>query len=124
MQVAKWIGTAGAAALFAVSATACAKSPMAPSVPASAPGPSIEVPAATLTVRVLARNSQLPIAGAQIATPTLTASTDVDGMCSFTVHAGEAVDVDVSAAGYESMGASGVLGSSERWTFYLPPLGE
>jgi hypothetical protein len=28
----------------------------------------------------------------------------------------------VSATGYDTMGASAVVGPSERWTFYLPVL--
>lgn len=121
MQRVKALATIIATGLIAVSSTTCARSPMAPTVPSSTPGPSVEVPAATLTVRVLARTSELPIAGAYIETPTTTGSTDAEGTCTLTVPAGQPVDVNVSAEGYEPMGASGVLGSSERWTFYLPP---
>jgi hypothetical protein len=37
-----------------------------------------------------------------------------------TVARGEELEVSVSAFGYQPMGAAGVLGGDERWTFYLP----
>lgn len=73
-----------------------------------------------LTVRVLARGSEQPIAGAQVRTPTYRTTTGADGLCALTVARGEEMEVSVSAPGYQPMGASGVLGGDERWTFYLP----
>lgn len=83
-----------------------------------APGGSIE-PGITLTVRVLQRTTELPIAGARVRTSTGDGSTDAAGLFVLSVAPGFSTDVDVSAPGYEPMGASGVLADSERWTFYL-----
>lgn len=85
-----------------------------------------------LTVRVLARTTEEAIAGATVQSARATgttrswdssSTTDALGVCILSFALGEEVDVSVSAAGYETMGASGVLGSNERWTFYLRPSG-
>lgn len=92
---------------------------MSPAAPTPA---AVETPAGTLVIRVLARNSEQPIPGAHISTPTAKRSTDASGVCTLTVVAGQELDVDVSAPGYEPMGASAVVGANERWTFYLSTL--
>ncbi len=75
-----------------------------------------------LTVRVLSRDSEQPIAGAAVQSATTSATTDALGVCTLSVVVGEELEVNVSASGYEPMGASGLLGPNERWTFYLPAL--
>jgi hypothetical protein len=107
-------------AFVAAASAACAtQSPVAPTADTSAPAQSIPT-TGILTVRVLARTSEQPIAGASVLTPTGRATTDAAGVCTLSVSTGETVDVSVSADGYQPMGASGVLNANERWTFYLP----
>ncbi len=94
----------------------------------SSVGPTPPPAAATpqtgaLTVRVLARTTEQAIAGATVQSARSTGTTDALGVCILPFALGEEVDVNVSAPGYETMGASGVLGSNERWTFYLRPSG-
>ena len=97
-----------------------AASPTAPTTPAPTPVNDGSAATATLTVRVLARQSELPIAGAQINTLEAHGATDASGECVLSIATGLEVEVNVSADGYESMGAAGTLGNNERWTFYLP----
>lgn len=97
-----------------------AVSPSAPTTPAPRPQNGGSAATATLTVRVLARQSEQPIAGARIKTDTAHGSTDASGLCQLSIPTGAEVEVNVSAEGYESMGAAGTLGNDERWTFYLP----
>jgi hypothetical protein len=100
---------------------ACAAgSPTAPTTPAPRPANGGSAATATLTVRVLSRQSELPIAGAHINTPEAHGATDASGECVLSIATGLEVEVNVSADGYESMGAAGTLGNNERWTFYLP----
>lgn len=113
------------AVLFVTSwlVTGCA-SPTAPSTPdVSAPAP---VPAGgsaaqlvTLTVRVFTRTGKTPLQGALVQMGQSAARVDASGACEFTLTTGTEASVDVSAPGYVPFGASGVLNSSERWTFYL-----
>jgi hypothetical protein len=100
---------------------ACAAaSPTAPTSPAPTPANGGSAATATLTVRVLARQSELPIPGAHILTGSAQGSTDASGLCLLSIPTGAEVDVEVSADGYQPMGATGTLGNDERWTFYLP----
>ena len=105
-----------------VLSVACAQS--SPSAPSGTPQSALPVdPGITLTVRVLQRTTELPIPGARVETSLGTGSTDASGLFVLVAVAGRTTDVDVSAPGYESMGASGVLADSERWTFYLASSG-
>src|SRR5689334_5973284 len=99
---------------------ACAQSdPTAPSTNPTGFPDATGLSGVTLTVRVLQRTTELPIAGARVTTSSGTGSTDASGLFVMAVAPGRSTDVDVSAPGYESMGASGVLADNERWTFYL-----
>jgi hypothetical protein len=92
------------------------------SVAPSEPPPVVSQPAAStsvLTVRVLTRASEQPIARAEVRTSTSRAMTGSDGVCVLDIIPGEELEVTVSAAGYQTIIAAGVLGSHERWTFYL-----
>lgn len=93
---------------------------MAPSATATPAVSQATTNAGVLTVRVLARASELPIAGAAVHTLNVHGVTDAQGLCTLPVSTGQELDVNVSADGYQPMGASGVLGNDERWTFYLP----
>lgn len=75
-----------------------------------------------LTVRVLVRATAEPLAGALVQVSAHTGHTDASGLCRFSVPSGDLVNVDVSANGFGPFGASGVLASDERWTFYLAPV--
>jgi hypothetical protein len=89
--------------------------------PTPPPASTVTPHTGALTVRVLTRTTEQAIAGATVQSARSTGTTDALGICILSVTVGEEVDVDVSAPGYETMGASGVLGSNERWTFYLRP---
>lgn len=116
--------TRAASALLCVGlmGSACTlQSSAAPTSPAAGwESPPSASQTSVLTVRVLARGSEQPIAGAQVWTSTYRTTTGADGLCALTVARGEEMEVSVSAPGYQPMGASGVLGGDERWTFYLP----
>jgi hypothetical protein len=105
---------------------ACA-SPTAPSneapAPQTAPGAG-DVPASSvrLTVRVLIRAQDAPVAGALVTVDGETAKVDAAGTCEFDVRPGAMANVDVTASGFAPLGASGILMNDERWTFYLEPL--
>lgn len=77
------------------------------------------IPGATLTIRVLARSSELPIEGALVRHDMESWLTNASGELAIPVPLGQEIAIDVTAAGYQPMGASAVLGSDERWTFYL-----
>jgi hypothetical protein len=89
----------------------------------TAPSPSVSPGSATigvmLTVRVLERTSETPIPGALVSYNGHDTLTDAAGQAIVPVKAGEETAIAVSAQAYESMGASGILSNSERWTFYL-----
>jgi hypothetical protein len=102
-------------AYAAVAVTACAGGITAPSEAASPPATS----AGTLTIRVLARTTEIPIKGALVQYGAESWLTDASGQLAITVPVGVEIAIDVAAAGYEPMGAAAVLGSDERWTFYL-----
>ena len=121
----------GAAMVLLCATTILAGCAVESSVGPSPSTSSLATPqAGALTVRVLARTTEQAIAGATVRSVRFTGTTrseessgttDALGVCILSFAAGEEVDVSVSAEGYETMGASGVLGSNERWTFYLRP---
>jgi hypothetical protein len=77
---------------------------------------------ATVTVRVLTRNQPQPIHGALVLYGSTGSYTDQGGESMVPVAAGEDATIMVSAAGYQSMSASGIVGNDERWAFYLEAL--
>jgi hypothetical protein len=77
---------------------------------------------ATVTVRVLTRSQPQPIHGALVRYGSSGSYTDQGGESTVAVAAGEDATIIVSAAGYQSMSASGLVGNDERWTFYLEAL--
>jgi hypothetical protein len=113
------LGALGATSLFDIGCAGQSISgPTSVSAATLAPTPASS---GTLTIRVLSRSSGEPISGAAIAAATMQGATDASGLWALPVTPGQEMDVQVSARGYESMGASAVVGSNERWTFYLPP---
>jgi hypothetical protein len=87
--------------------------------------PSSAIPAAAssvaLTVRVQARTTEQPIPEARVRYGGVYYYADASGQATVSVVAGQETTIDVSADGYEPMGASAILESDERWTFYLVP---
>jgi len=111
--------------LILLMATGCAtQSPLAPTETTTPAATGAISAVGTLTIRVLSRASEQPIAGAAIVTESVRIATDATGVGTLVVTPGEEVDVQVSAAGYDTMGASAVVGAAERWTFYLPTLNQ
>ena len=111
--------------LILLTATGCSSQSLTAPTEPVAPAQTGAVSAAgTLTIRVLSRASELHIAGAAIVTTTARIATDATGVGTLVVTPGQEVDVEVSAAGYDTMGASAVVGAAERWTFYLPTLNQ
>ncbi len=105
-------------------AVGCA-SPSSPSLVRPTGAGAGDAPAShmvTLTVRVVARAVETPLPGAVVRTDDGTVQADANGTCQLAVRSGATANVDVSAAGYVPLGASGVLASDERWTFYLEPV--
>lgn len=108
--------------------TGCASESVVGPSQMSTPAPTPQMPtpgvaADSLTVRVLARNSEEPISGAAVETDASRILTDSAGIAILPVVSGEELEVNVSAPGYEPMGAAAVLGPNERWTFYLQVAG-
>jgi hypothetical protein len=104
----------------AITGTGCvSRSAVAPTDAAAPRSPS-SAQTASLTVRVLARESESPIAGAAVRSEATVRTTDAAGVCVLPFVVGEELDVRVSAPGFEPMGASATLAANERWTFYLP----
>jgi hypothetical protein len=99
----------------AVAASGCSRGLTAP----SGAEPAQTAQAATLIVRVFARSTELPIAGATVQRDTQSWVTDASGELAIPVPIGQEIAIDVAAAGYEPMGAAAVVASDERWTFYL-----
>ncbi len=101
-------------------AGACSRLTTTPTAPSSAVASSST--AVTLTVRVLTRSTEAPIAGALVSYNGQGSYTDRSGELLVTVVRGQETTVQVSAAGYAPMTASAVLGGDELWTFYLLPV--
>ena len=73
-----------------------------------------------LTVRVLERGTQLPLAEALVLRDNdVVGRTDGDGMAQAKVPVGVEFQIGVKAAGFVSIGAAGTVTGHERWTFYL-----
>lgn len=106
--------------------SACAQSPTGPTA-VTEPLPVVETSPATtvidgvLTIRVLERGTEEPIASALVVGSDDRATTDASGSCTLHVVQGTEYEVNVSAPGYQPMGASAILTNNERWTFYLAP---
>lgn len=105
-----------------LSGACAAQSAVGPSPVTPEPAPTLPAPPVNqdqLTVRVLNRDSEVPIPGAVVHAAETHILTDASGTAIVPVVAGTELEVNVSAAGYQSMVAGGVLGPRERWTFYL-----
>ena len=97
-------------------ACAGARTPAAPTM-AAAITPSAST---DLTVRVLTRGSELPIAGATVFQGTsAVGTTDGIGELRTNVPVDVEFHISVDAPGFVGLGASGTVRSEERWTFYL-----
>ena len=88
------------------------------SVASPSPTPVAE-PQAIVTVRVLTRGQPEPIHGALVRHGSRGSYTDEGGESTVAVAIGEDTSITVSADGHQGMSASGIVGSDERWTFYL-----
>jgi hypothetical protein len=98
-----------------------------PTAPTATPAVAAN-PAATigLTVRVLVRSSEEPVAAATVfRNNAAVGQTDADGVLNADVPLGVEFSIDVTAPGFIGSGASATVNSKERWTFYLErePLG-
>jgi hypothetical protein len=107
--------------VVAIAAASCTEMshPTAPSQ--SLPDTSSVASTVTLTVSVQIRTAARPIPDAVVRHDGHIAYTNASGEATLLVPRGQETTVDVSAAGYESLGASGVVANDERWTFYLAP---
>jgi hypothetical protein len=112
-------GTAILICALGMTVQACSSSPTTPS-PVATPVVHADR-AVALTVRVQARNTELPIARAQVLHDGLSFYADTTGEATLSVPAGQETTIDVHADGYQPMTASAVLSNDERWTFYLAP---
>ena len=112
-------GTALLVLLLSVASQACSSSPTKPS-PVATPVVHTDH-AVALTVRVQARNTDLPIAHAEVLHDGIAFYADTTGQATISVPAGQETTIDVHADGYQPMTASAVLANDERWTFYLAP---
>jgi hypothetical protein len=83
-------------------------------------------PTIGLTVRVLVRRSEEPVAAATVfRNNAAVGQTGSDGVLYADVPLGVEFSIDVTAPGFLGSGASATVTSHERWTFYLErePLG-
>jgi hypothetical protein len=98
--------------------------PTAPTAtPTAAPSPTATI---GLTVRVLVRSSEEPVAAATVfRNNAAVGQTDSEGVLHADVPLGVEFSIDVTAPGFIGSGASATVTSHERWTFYLErePLG-
>jgi hypothetical protein len=102
---------------LAILAAACSNLDTGPTglaLAASAPSAFV-----TIGVSVRARSSESPIQGAAVRHNHRFYYTDVTGQTTITVPSGQDTTIEVWAAGYQWMSASGIANSNERWTFYL-----
>jgi hypothetical protein len=90
---------------------------------ASTPNATVPVQAGStigLTVRVLVRGSEEPVAAATVfRNNAAVGQTDVAGMLKAQVPIGIEFSIDVTAPGFVGCGAMAKVTSEERWTFYL-----
>jgi hypothetical protein len=120
-----WSRSAGAAiaiilalVLSGCEVTRSTNGPTAPSAATTVPS----TPAATigLTVRVLVRGSEEPVAAATVFRNNASVGqTNSDGVLRAEVPIGVLFSIDVTAPGFFASGASATVTSQERWTFYL-----
>jgi len=76
-----------------------------------------------LTVRVLTRGTETPIAAASVfQDDTAVGTTNGSGELRTNVPLDIEFHINVSAPGYMGFGATGSVRSEERWTFYLEPI--
>ena len=108
---------------FVALLSACS-GPTTPGAPT--PSPAIPVAVANnviktaLTVRVLERGTELPLAEALVLrNEDIVGRTDGAGMVHADVPVGVEFQIGVKAAGYKTAGVTGTVTSQERWTFYL-----
>ena len=98
--------------------------PTAPTATSTAaPSPTATI---GLTVRVLVRSSEEPVAAATVfRNNAAVGQTGSDGVLRADVPLGVEFSIDVTAPGFIGSGASATVTSHERWTFYLErePLG-
>jgi hypothetical protein len=89
----------------------------------NAPTPAIPVSSSEsvgLTVRVLTRGTEAPIAAARVfQDDTAVGTTNGSGELRTNVPVDIDFHITVSAPGYVGLGATGSVRSEERWTFYL-----
>ena len=99
-------------------ACAGAATPTAPT-PAPAVSPASSV---GLTVRVLTRATESPIAGATVfGGDGIVGVTSASGELRTNVPLGVEFHIRVAAQGFVGLGAYGTVNGEERWTFYLEP---
>lgn len=99
---------------------ACTETPV-PAAPTrsvtTSPSASVD-----LTVRVLTRETEIPITGARVfQNSTAVGATDAGGELRTNVPVEVEFRIDVAAPGYVGFGATGTVRGQERWTFYLEP---
>jgi hypothetical protein len=100
---------------------ACARSntPVAPTSPHVATTSDLSS-SVGLTVRVVTRGAEQPIAGATVfENSDVVGRTDTGGEIQTNVPLGVEFHISVAATGFVTIGAFGTVRSQERWTFYL-----
>jgi hypothetical protein len=98
--------------------------PTAPGPPTASPAIPVAVAnhaiKTALTVRVLERGTELPLAEAVVLRDDdIVGRTDGEGMVHADVPVGVEFQIGVKAAGFKNAGVTGTVTSQERWTFYL-----
>lgn len=102
--------------VLAAAACACSATKASPTAP-SAVTTAASLP---LTVMVVTRGAETPIAGAAVFKNGLQiGQTDAGGAVQATVEPGVQFHITVTATGYDGNGAWGEVEGPERWTFYL-----
>lgn len=95
--------------------------------PASPSATTVHAPTSTatsvpLTIRVLVRGTEAPIAGAAVFEHDVPmGQTAATGDFQMPVTPNTDLEINVTAAGFIGFGASGRISSAELWTFYLEP---
>ena len=89
----------------------------------TAPAELVAEKTANLTVRVLTRGTEQPIAGATVSkNGAVVGATNGLGEMRTPVPVGTDFQIDVAAPGLVGFGVGGTVRSDERWTFYLEPI--
>jgi hypothetical protein len=117
------VRAAGVVVLAAIlSGCEVTKSSNSPTAPTAAASPSRPVGTSILTVRVLTRGAEQPVAAATVfRNSAAVGQTDAAGLLRAEVTVGVEVSIDVSAAGFVGCGATATVTGPEQWTFYLEP---